>query len=568
MGKAIALFVGATALACTGQIGDGSEDEGLPPQAGEKVASTGPYEFTCPSPSAGEPRPLRRLSRAELREHLVNVLGGTSVQSTAGAKIDGLLVALPEDAADASHYAEELLETSEGHVESFIRLAEGLQALVTGLPATDHALLSSGKCAAPLAMDTCARGIADELGLRLFRRPFDDAHIVKLQSRLTATGAATPAEAVGNAVSYLFLLPPSLLHLEDQGQVVGESVKITPFETMNRVHFGLLGAPPSVALLKTIRAGNWSRQKAEQRIDEILASTAFKTRVRTFFETWLDFGPNVDLAPLPAKMTTGLVLKELPAEAYEELRAFVTATVFTTGGNVADLFLSNKVHYLGPNLAKVYGLAPTTRGPLPSPALLDTQRYAGLLSRVSMNLQGDSQTRPISRGVRVKRKLLCEDIHPPANVNLQGGETVAIDDPNRYSNRFLVENKTRPAFCQACHVSIDRIGFSLDFYDSLGRYRTDEIRYDLKGNVANTFPLSEDASVPGPVALAREIVSSDKGSACLVSQWQSFTAQADKYSGESCLRRSLHEKVRAGGGGILEMIRQSARAEIEAVRAR
>lgn len=153
---------------------------------------------------------------------------------------------------------------------------------------------------------------------------------------------------------------------------------------------------------------------------------------------------------------------------------------------------------------------------------------------------------------------------------------MAIDDPDKYSNRFLVDNRTRPAGCQACHVGINGIGFSLDFYDSLGRHRTEEIRYAANGTVANTFPMVEDISilimggrpkvVGGPLTLAKEIAQSEVASACFVSQWSSFTTQSDKYSTASCAKRSLHHNVKAGGAGILQMIRQGARLELDAVK--
>jgi hypothetical protein len=192
-----------------------------------------------------------------------------------------------------------------------------------------------------------------------------------------------------------------------------------------------------------------------------------------------------------------------------------------------------------------------------------------------MNLYVEAQTSPIGRGVRVKRRLLCEDIHPPPNVNAVGGDILPIDDPNKYSNRFLVENKTRPGGCQGCHASINSIGFALDFYDSLGRFRTDEVRYDAKGNVANTFPLSQDIDLQlagrrvtggAPLAVARQIADSERGSACFVGHWLSFAEQSDRFGQDSCLKAALHGAVRSGGAGVVAMFRQAARAELDAVK--
>lgn len=569
---------GAEPTAAPGAVaGRAGSERGPRPGPG---TTPGVFTFECPDPERSEPRPLRRLSKGELRAHLVNVLSGTSLQGVAGTRVDRLLDLLPEDTGDPTHFAEEILETSDGHLQALLLAAESFGALVSALDPADHDLLSSKQCQGlPATLDACAKGLADELGLRLHRRPLSGDEVASLRRHLAELGVSSPAAAAGAASAFLFLLPASLLHLEDRGEPVsgGQAIRLTSFEAMNRVHFGLLGAPPPVTLLEAIGSPGWSREKAERRVDEILASTAFKARMLSFFESWLGFGPAVDLSTLPAKMAAGLVTKEVPGEAYDELRAFLTATVFTSGGSVADLYLSNRVHHLGPNLARIYGLAGVdAKGPATPPRELDEAKHVGLLSRAAMNLHAESQTSPIGRGVRVKRKLLCEDIHPPPGIDLAGEESMVIDDPTRFSNRFLVENKTRSPLCQACHASIDSIGFSLEFYDSLGRYRDEEVRYDEKGNVVNTFALSSDdirvqvlpgkkVEGGGPIALAREIVATEKGSACFVSQWQSFTGGSDKFDATSCLKRRLHEQAK-GSGGILQMVRAGAVANLDALK--
>ena len=144
--------------------------------------------------------------------------------------------------------------------------------------------------------------------------------------------------------------------------------------------------------MKTMKGAAWTRQNAEQRIDDVLASAAFRTRLHEFFQEWLGYGPLVDLSSLPTKMTAGFSRKDLPSEAFEDLKSLVNATVFTSRGTMSDLLLSNDLFYNGPNLALVYGVpAPAMKGPVAMPIKLDSNKYLGLLSRASMNLQGESQ---------------------------------------------------------------------------------------------------------------------------------------------------------------------------------
>jgi hypothetical protein len=71
----------------------------------------------------------------------------------------------------------------------------------------------------------------------------------------------------------------------------------------------------------------------------------------------------------------------------------------------------------------------------------------------------------------------------------------------------------------------------------------------------------------GPVGLAREMAASEVASACLVTQWLAFADQMDRSETSSCAKRALHDRVATGGAGVLEMIRQAARAELDGVRA-
>lgn len=562
-----------TVLACTGEFVP--RVLAPPPTTGApgQPAVPGVFDFGCERPERGEAKTLRRLSKTEFKAHLLNIfsgLGGAPLEAALDAKLAGL----PADVGTAILFPEEALKMSEGHIQALLTFAESLSDVLERAGSAGLDTLSDGRCVNPVtALAGCAEGLAKRLGLRTFRRPLTVSEREDLSAHLKSIGATTASEVVTAALTYLVLLPPSLMHLEDQGvvQQEGAAMAITPYESMNRVYFGLLGVPPPVRVLEAIGATGWSDASARSEVDTVLASQAFEARLLGFFETVLGFGTDVDLRPLPGAMTTGLDISNVPQEAYAELRAFLRETIFTQRGTMKDLLESTQVFAAGPNLEKIYGLTPG-----PSPRTLDSSRYSGLLSRVSMNLHVESRTKPIARGVRVKRQLFCEHIEPPPDLDPLSGGGIVIDDPSKYSGRFLTDNTTRSAGCQGCHSSINSIGFALDFYDSLGRYRSLETRYTEDGSIANVFPLTEDIGihvlggrpkkVGGAGALVGEIVDSELASACLVSQWRSFTAQSDRFQSLSCLKKELHRSTARGGDGVLEMIRKSALAELGAVK--
>jgi hypothetical protein len=79
-------------------------------------------------------------------------------------------------------------------------------------------------------------------------------------------------------------------------------------------------------------------------------------------------------------------------------------------------------------------------------------------------------TSPIHRGVFLTRNIVGRSLKPPPMaMTFKDGEFA----PN-LTMREKVAELTRPQACQACHSVINPLGFSLEQYDAVGRFRTSE----------------------------------------------------------------------------------------------
>src|SRR5205085_3429512 len=79
-------------------------------------------------------------------------------------------------------------------------------------------------------------------------------------------------------------------------------------------------------------------------------------------------------------------------------------------------------------------------------------------------------TSPIHRGVFLTRNVLGVAMRPPPDAFTP----LAEDLHPGLTTRERVALQTKPANCQSCHNVINPLGFTLEKFDAVGRYRTQE----------------------------------------------------------------------------------------------
>ncbi len=312
------------------------------------------------------------------------------------------------------------------------------------------------------------KAFAATLTERAFRRPLT----TELRERfIDKPFAAAPDRDTGlKRALLLTLTSPRFLYREPCPQADGS---LTPFDIASRLSFGLWDSLPDDTL---VAAANKNQLDTPERIvqqaNRMLADQRARAKLHDFFLAWLriDQGPEVtkdrslyaDFSPaIVAAMRTSLslLLDEITwSDASDFRRLFTHDEVFVNG-----------------TLAPFFGLTLPTDAPFQSVRLDDGKR-AGLLTHpytLSVLAYADA-TSPIHRGVFLARSMLGNVLKPPPEAV---APLAAALHPS-LTTRERVAQQTKPSACQTCHTMINPLGFALEDFDAVGRFRTSERRGD------------------------------------------------------------------------------------------
>ncbi len=119
------------------------------------------------------------------------------------------------------------------------------------------------------------------------------------------------------------------------------------------------------------------------------------------------------------------------------------------------------------------------------------------------------------RGAFILRQVLCRELELPGDLNVMLPEP----DPS-LSYRQQLEELTAPEFCAQCHGFINPLGFALDSFDALGRFRAEQnglpidTRVEIHGMEPGLDGIYEDAP-----ALLDAIARSDMAGECYAEKW-------------------------------------------------
>jgi hypothetical protein len=272
--------------------------------------------------------------------------------------------------------------------------------------------------------------------------------------------AAETVEAAVKRVVVLALKSPRFLYLGLDARQPDD------FEVATRLSFALWDSLPDPELLRLAGRGKLSdpdhvREQAGRMLDDPRA----RSKVRDFLHHWLQLDHADNLSKDP-QLYPGFTPR-LIADLRLSLDLFLDSTVWGDQADYRKLLLADYL-YLNPSLAEFYGV------PFPdqdefTKVSVDAQLRAGVLTHPYLLalFAYPRTTSPIHRGVFLTRNIVGRGLKPPP---VAVAFTDAEFDPT-LSMREKVESLTRPEACQSCHATINPLGFSLEHYDAVGRYR-------------------------------------------------------------------------------------------------
>ncbi len=336
--------------------------------------------------------------------------------------------------------------------------------------------------------DACAATLLSPLVRRAFRRDITPKDLEPFLKTFAATRAKHNFEtAIAAALRDVLLTPDILFRLEFDRPLTG-------FELASRLSFFLWSSLPDDQLLNVAATGKLNDPKIlDHEVRRLLAHPRSAALLDNFAAQWLGLpalstvAPNRDLFPA---YDTAL------RTAFETETRLFLSSLLRENRPVLDLFRANYT-YLDERLANHYGIPNVTGPGFRRVSLTSHPERGGLLAQGSILLLTSHSTRtsPVLRGKWILDNLLnSPPAAPPANVPPLDEAPV---NGRKLTAREQVERHRANPACASCHDRIDPLGFALENYDAIGRWR----KVDEGGPINAKSKLSNGTELDGPPGL-------------------------------------------------------------------
>ena len=342
----------------------------------------------------------------------------------------------------------------------------------------------------PSEEEGCAERILSALMRRAYRRPVTSVDLQKPMGFYKESRRAEGFDAaIETALSAVLVSPQFLFRVEQDpsGVAPNAAYRLSDLELASRLSFFLWSSIPDEELLKTAERGKLSEPgMLEQQVRRMLADPRSRSLVSHFAGQWL-YLRNLESATPDLRLFPDF--DDNLRQAFRQETELFFESVLREDRNVLDLLKSDYT-YLNERLAKHYGI-PNVYGSRFRRVVLDKDSKRGGLLRQGSILTVTSyanRTSPVIRGKWVLENIIGTPPPPPLpNVPTLKDNTVSATLSVR---ERLAEHRAN-AVCASCHDMMDPVGFSLENFDAVGRWRTLEEGkpIDITGGLpdGNTF---------------------------------------------------------------------------------
>jgi hypothetical protein len=403
--------------------------------------------------------------------------------------------------------------------------------------------------------DTQPRHVADALDFAscAWRRPLATDEKTQLQAfydQLRTESKLDHAQAL-RALLARALVAPDFLYRAERATQQPTVAELSDWELASRLSFLIWSSLPDDELRRAAAAGELSDSK--QRADQarrMLHDPKARRFATEFFGQWLGFYQfdryrGVDPERFPE------FNDRLRSTLYDEAISFFEHIVRTDRPTKDVLFADYA--FLNADLAAHYSI---DRAGLPeTPALVENvslSHRGGLmgLGAVLTVTSAPLRTSPVKRGDWILRRVLDTPVPPPP---ANAGSIAADDSPaDGKTVRQRLEAHRSDATCVNCHARIDPLGFALEHYDSLGRWRA-TYRNDEPIDDAITF--GNGPPISGPEGLRLYLRDhQDQFYRTLVSKLLAYSLGRGELASDGPLVHNMLTDIRSGDGNLADLV--------------
>jgi len=346
----------------------------------------------------------------------------------------------------------------------------------------------------PASGRACVEQIVARLARRAYRRPPTQREVDALMrvADLGTSSGQSAEHGVQLAIQALLVSPNFLFRIERDPDPRNRTLvhRLSPFELASRISYFLWSSMPDDELLAVAESGRLTdSQVLAAQVDRMLADPRASEFAANFAGQWLETRNLDSVKPDPD------LFKEWTPQLREAMKTETTMFfdyVLRENRPITD-FLNASYTFLNERLAAHYGI-PGVSGAEFRRVELTTDRRGGVLSHAGVLTVSSYPTRTsaVIRGKYVLQNILGIPPAPPPDDVPPLSDSAG--DGKRSMREQLTVHRSNPT-CAACHRNMDPLGFGLENYDAIGRWRDADGVFPI--DASGTLPDGQRFATPG-----------------------------------------------------------------------
>jgi mono/diheme cytochrome c family protein len=354
----------------------------------------------------------------------------------------------------------------------------------------------------------CARSILSALATRAWRRPVRESDpTVDTLLGFFHSGRALRGFDTGiqYALARLLVDPQFIFRFErvPAGLRAGAVYRISDLELASRLSFFLWSSIPDDELLRTAAAGRLADPDVlEQQTRRMLADSRAGALIDSLAGQWLLLRQLDEATPVTKEFDGNL------RYAFRRETELLFETIVREDRSILDLIDADYT-FVDERLARHYGM-PNIRGSRFRRVALDDGARRGLLGHGSLLTvtSAGNRTSPVKRGKWILENLLGAAVpQPPPGVETNLTESTGPGSTPTSVRQRLERHRANQS-CAACHAVMDPVGFALEPFDLIGKWRDTDggIPVNASGRLADGTALDGPRSLRNALLERREAV--------------------------------------------------------------
>lgn len=320
--------------------------------------------------------------------------------------------------------------------------------------------------------EPCAREILSKLATRAYRRPVTDEDMATLlrfyregrEGQTFSAGIQRSVERVLASPSFLFRIEH-----EPSNVAAGDVYRLSDLDLASRISFFLWSSVPDDELLQAAIHGRLRDAAVrDQQVRRMLRDPRSAALVNNFATRWLELNKLSGLVP-DTKLYPEFD-ENLRDAMLQETKLFVESQM-REDHSVTEL-LTARYTFLNERLAEHYGIPNVYGSEFRRVALPDAKR-GGLLGQASVLAVTSYPTRT---SVTIRGRWLLANMlgapPPPPPPNIPELKDAGKDGQPKALRDRMALHRANPA-CASCHARMDPLGFSLENFDAIGKWRNE-----------------------------------------------------------------------------------------------